>query len=279
LFIKDNDEEIQQDGLGHTISQQSISTPKQNFTNFANTDLNSKYCKSNSQFSFIFLGSKVIRLVRAKQATKRKSSLDTLIEVVQKELLRVNGQTNSNSPPSSPPPSHYSQTRATTSSKQFQQQTRSIISTVLPSSHSSSLTSQSNQSFKTTRKRINHHHLNNTKRMTSNRNRNKSFNHEDLTDEIDLIDEDELYQNHHEQQQQQSNEVINTSQSSSTVENIEEIVRDTVDKLVAITLLNNAPFIVNMITGTPGNTTNTNIETKPLINPSNTNVKDYFRKY
>jgi hypothetical protein len=266
-----NDEEIQHDGLGHTISQQSIGTPKQNFTNFANTDLNS---------------SKVIRLVRAKQATKRKSSLDTLIEVVQKELLRVNGQTNSNSPPSSPPPSHYSQTRATTSSKQFQQQTRSIISTVLPSSHPSSLTSQSNQSFKTTRKRINHHHLNNTKRMTSNRNRNKSFNNEELTDEIDLIDEDELYQNHHEQQQQQSNEVINTSQSSSTVENIEEIVRDTVDKLVAITLLNNAPFIVNMITGTPGNTTNTNIETKPLINPSNTNTtkslpipasSDYYR--
>jgi len=88
----------------------------------------------------------VIRLVRAKQATKRKSSLDTLIEVVQKELLRVNGQTNSNSPPSSPPPpapSHYSQTRSTTSSKQTQQQNRSMISTVLPSSHSSSLTSQS----------------------------------------------------------------------------------------------------------------------------------------
>ncbi|CAF1687522.1 unnamed protein product, partial [Adineta ricciae] len=82
------------DSIGNNTQQQST---KQNFTNFANTDLN---------------GSKVIRLVRAKQATKRKSSLDTLIEVVQKELLRVNGQSNSTSPSSSPP--HYSQTRSTT---------------------------------------------------------------------------------------------------------------------------------------------------------------------
>ena len=216
----------------------------------------------------------MIRLVRAKQATKRKSSLDTLIEVVQKELLRVNGQTNSTSPPASPPPQHYSQTRATTSSKQTPQQTRSMIPNVLPSTHPSSLTSQSHQSFKTSRKRINHH-LNNTKRMASNRNRSKSFNNEDLTDDMDLIDEDELYPNHHEQQQ--NNDTINTSQSSSTVENVEEIVRDTVDRLVAITLLNNAPFIVNMVTGTPGNTANANNETKPLINAPNTNVKDYFR--
>jgi hypothetical protein len=78
-------------------STNTITTTKQNFTNFANTDLN---------------GSKVIRLVRAKQATKRKSSLDTLIEVVQKELLRVNVQSNSTSPSFSSP--HYSQTRSTT---------------------------------------------------------------------------------------------------------------------------------------------------------------------
>ena len=39
----------------------------------------------------------------------------------------------------------------------------------------------------------------------------------------------------------------------SSAENIEEIVRDTVDKLVAITLVNNAPFIVNMLTALPGN--------------------------
>ncbi|CAF5157730.1 unnamed protein product, partial [Rotaria socialis] len=45
-----------------------------------------------------YLGSKVVRLVRAKQAPKRKSSLDTLIEVVQKELLRVNEQANAISP-------------------------------------------------------------------------------------------------------------------------------------------------------------------------------------
>ncbi len=183
----------------------------------------------------------MIRLVRAKQATKRKSSLDTLIEVVQKELLRVNGQTNSNSPPASPPPQHYSQTRATTSSKQIPQQTRSMIPTVLPSTHPSSLTLQSHQSFKTSRKRINHHLNNNNKRMTSNRNRNKSFNNEDLTDDMDLIDEDELYPNHHEQQH--NNETINALQSSSTIENIEEIVRDTVDRLVAITLLNNAHLL------------------------------------
>jgi hypothetical protein len=228
-------------------STNTITTTKQNFTNSANTDLN---------------GSKVIRLVRAKQATKRKSSLDTLIEVVQKELLRVNGQSNSTSPSSSPP--HYSQTRSTTS--QQQQQHRSMISSVLPSSHPGSLTSQSNHSFKTARKRSNHH-LNNPKRLISNRHRNKSFNNDDLTDDIDLIDEDD---NHHEHQQHHLNQSADNFQSSS--ENIEEIVRDTVDKLVAITLLNNAPFIVNMITGTPGSGTSTNIESKPLTNVANTNV-------
>jgi hypothetical protein len=43
--IIDNEEEIQQDGIGHTTSQQLINntgTTKQNFTNFANTDLNGK---------------------------------------------------------------------------------------------------------------------------------------------------------------------------------------------------------------------------------------------
>ena len=228
----DNEDEM-------NTSTNNIGTTKQNFTNFANTDLN---------------GSKVIRLVRAKQATKRKSSLDTLIEVVQKELLRVNGQSNSTSPSSSPP--HYSQTRSITS----QQQHRSMISSVLPSSHPGSLTSQSNQSFKTARKRSNHH-LNNPKRLSSNRHRSKSFNNDDLTDDMDLIDEDD----HHHNEQQQLNQSVDNTQSSS--ENIEEIVRDTVDKLVAITLLNNAPFIVNMITGA-----STNNESKPLTNVANTNV-------
>ncbi|CAF3760547.1 unnamed protein product [Adineta steineri] len=261
------------DTIANTIQQQST---KQNFTNFANTDLN---------------GSKVIRLVRAKQATKRKSSLDTLIEVVQKELLRVNGQSNSTSPPSSPP--HYSQTRPTTStsisskqpSQQQQQQQhhhRSMISSVLPSSHPGSLTSQSNHSFKTARKRVNHH-LNNTKRTPTNRHRSKSFNinNDDLTDDLDLLNEDDIDNNnnnhhhhhhhhHYDEQQQQLNESINDMDSSS--ENIEEIVRDTVDKLVAITLLNNAPFIVNMITGTPGNGANTNTDSKSLTTTANTNA-------
>jgi hypothetical protein len=138
-----------------------------------------------------------------------------------------------------------------------------MTSTVLPSSHPSSLTSQSNQSFKTSRKRINHHLNNNTKRMSSNRNnRNKS---DDLTDDMDSIDED-----HNHNEQQQLNNSIDNIQSSST-ENIEEIVRDTVDKLVAITLLNNAPFIVNMLTAIPGNGNNTNTETKSLTNIANTN--------
>ncbi|CAF1604533.1 unnamed protein product [Rotaria sp. Silwood1] len=269
-----NDDEIQQDNINNTTQQSSLIT-KQNFTNFTNTDLN---------------GSKVIRLVRAKQATKRKSSLDTLIEVVQKELLRVNGQTNSTSPPSSPPPStsHYSQTRSSTSSKQSQQQHRTIISSVLPSSHPSSLTSQSNHSFKIARKRTNHHlnNNNNTKRIPLNRHRNKSFNNnnDNFTDDMDFMDNNE----------QQLNESIeddnnnNQQSSSSSLENVEEIVRDTVDKLVAITLLNNAPFIVNMITGTSGNnTTNINNESKPLTNIVNTNTtstikpittsSDYYR--
>ncbi|CAF3589571.1 unnamed protein product [Rotaria sordida] len=270
-----NDDEIQQDSIINTTQQTlttNIGTTKQNFTNFTNTDLN---------------GSKVIRLVRAKQATKRKSSLDTLIEVVQKELLRVNGQSNSTSPSSSPP--HYSQTRTSTSSKQLQhhhqqqqqqsQQHRSIISSVLPSSHPSSLTSQSNHSFKIARKRTNHH-LNNTKRIPTNRHRSKSFNNnDDFTDDIDFMDDDDINNNHNEQQQQQERQQLNeymdgddNDDIQSSSENIEDIVRDTVDKLVAITLLNNAPFIVNMITGTPGNTTSTNNESKPLTNIVNTNT-------
>jgi hypothetical protein len=152
-----------------------------------------------------------------------------------------------------------------------------MISTVIPSSHPSSLTSQSNQSLKIARKRTNHH-LNNPKRIPSNRNRNKSFHHDDLTDEIDLMDEDDIHHHHHHDeqqlQQQQLNDSMDTTQSST--ENIEEIVRDTVDKLVAITLLNNAPFIVNMITGTPGTSANTNTETRLSTNPTNTNVSLLF---
>jgi hypothetical protein len=41
--------------------------------------------------------------------------------------------------------------------------------------------------------------LNNPKRLTLERDRSKSLNNDDLTDDIGLIDEDD---NHHEQQQQ-----------------------------------------------------------------------------
>ena len=192
----------------------------------------------------LVLGSKVIRLVRAKQATKRKSSLDTLIEVVQKELLRVNAQTNSISPPSSPP--HYSHIRSLPSSKlqnRISHSTysphRSAISSILPSSHPGSLTSQSNHSFKLARKRglIN---LNNSKKVLAFQQRNRSFNnnHDD-----DFMDHDGMDSSRDETQ--------------SGPENIEEIVRDTVDRLVAITLLNTAPFVVNMLTAIPGNGNNT----------------------
>jgi hypothetical protein len=40
LLLTDNDEEIQHDG---TTQQQSIGTTKQNFTSYANADLNGKY--------------------------------------------------------------------------------------------------------------------------------------------------------------------------------------------------------------------------------------------
>lgn len=208
-----HDEDNQQDHLNN-----SSSTNKQNFTNFSNTDLN---------------GSKVIRLVRAKQATKRKSSLDTLIEVVQKELLRVNGQSNSSSPSSSPPP-HHSQTRSTTND--------------IDISTNSSLNCQINPS----RKRSNHQTINSVNKRI-HRNRNHSFSTDD----------------EHEQSIHHNNHTV-------VEENIDEIVRDTVDKLVAITLLNNAPFIVNMITGTNTNTdtksvptaTTNGMSSKPIINNS-----------
>jgi hypothetical protein len=68
-----------------------------------------------------------------------------------------------------------------------EQQHPSVISCVLPSFHPDSLTSHPNHSLKTGHKRSNHH-LNNPKRLTSNRHRNKPFNNDDLTDANDLID-------------------------------------------------------------------------------------------
>jgi hypothetical protein len=156
------------------------------------------------------------------------------------------------SPPSSP--FHYSQTRSLSSSKfqnRISQSTssphRSIISSILPSSHPGSLTSQSNHSFKITRKRgmIN---FNNSKKFSSFQQRNKSY------DDHDFMENDDM---------EQSMEDI-----QSGPENIEEIVRDTVDRIVAITLLNTAPFIVNMLTAIPGNGNNTNTESQILTNVS-----------
>jgi hypothetical protein len=203
------------------------------------------------------LGSKVVRLVRAKQATKRKSSLDTLIEVVQKELLRVNGQINSISPSSSPPSQMRSLPPSKLQNRIFQSAStphRSIISTILPSSHPNSLTSQSNHSFKITRKRgfIN---LNNSRKISLLQHRSKSYNNDD----DNYIESDQM---------EQPIEDIQTGP-----ENIEEIVRDTVDRLVAITLLNNAPFIVNMLTPVPGNGNSTNTESKMLTSSLHSNVR------
>jgi hypothetical protein len=215
--------------------------------------VNSSSVSNHSFFlnKIFILAPKIVRLVRAKQATKRKSSLDTLIEVVQKELLRVNAQTNSISPPSSP--YHYSPTRSLSSSK-FQN--RILQSTSSPhrsiiSSHPGSLTSQSNHSFKIARKRgiIN---FNNSKKFTSFQQRNKSY------DDHNFMENDDM---------EQSIEYI-----QSGPENIEEIVRDTVDRLVAITILNTAPFIVNMLTAIPGNGNNTNTESQILTNTLATNV-------
>ncbi|CAF1561690.1 unnamed protein product, partial [Adineta steineri] len=66
-------------------------------------------------------------------------------------------------------------------------------------------------------------------------------------------------------------------------ENIEEIVRETVDTLVAITLCNTAPYIVNMLTAMPNNGNNTNIESKNITSintmksQSNNSKPDYHR--
>jgi hypothetical protein len=65
-----------------------------------------------------------------------------------------------------------------------------------------------------------------------------------------------------------------TDDIQSGPENIEEIVRETVDRLVAITLLNNAPFIVNMLTAVPGNGNNINTDSQILTNVSRYSLID-----
>ncbi|CAF4482693.1 unnamed protein product [Rotaria socialis] len=231
-------DEVNQDGIKnathHHQQRQSNNTPKPNFNN---TDLN---------------GSKVVRLVRAKQAPKRKSSLDTLIEVVQKELLRVNEQANAISP-----------TKLQTPISTLH---RPIISSILPSSHSSSLTSQTAQPFKITRKR-GIENFSFPKKSFSLQQRIKSFNGDDNNNDAE--------------------QAINVIQAGS--ENIEEIVRETVDRLVAITLMNNAPFVVNMLTAIPNNDNSTNTESKTLTSalignntlksqsPLTVSKSDYYR--
>jgi len=90
--------------------------------------------------------------------------------------------------------------------------------------------------------------FNNSKKFSSFQQRNKSY------DDHDFMENDDM---------EQSIEDI-----QSGPENIEEIVRDTVDRIVAITLLNTAPFIVNMLTAIPGNGNNTNTESQILTNVS-----------
>ena len=140
-------DELKDDGIINATQQHiNHNTTKYTLPNFHTTDIQGKQIFSLITFCsrvMSSLGSKIVRLVRAKQATKRKTSLDTLIEVVQKELLRVNSQTNSISPPSS---SKFQNRPSQSTSTPH----RSMISSVLPSSHPGSLTSQS---FKITRKR------------------------------------------------------------------------------------------------------------------------------
>lgn len=141
-------------------------------------------------------GSKV---VRAKPGAKRNASLDTLIEVVQKELRRAQEQSHA------AVPSLHLQNRLPQSP---------FPSTVLPSSHPASLTSQSNHSFKITRKRgmLN---LRAVKRLSSTSQRNLSL-HNDTEGDYEPMETDDM------------------DDAQFGPENIDEIVRETVDQLVAI---------------------------------------------
>ena len=160
----------------------------------------------------------------------------------------MNGQTNSISPSSSPPhirslPSFKLQNRISQSNLSPH---RSTLSSVLP-------LSQTNHSFKLARKR-GFTNMNSSRKVSPFQQRNRSFNnHED-----DYIDNNDFDQS--------------TEDIPSGPENIEEIVRETVDRLVAITLLNNAPYIVNMLTAVPGNGNNINTDSQILANVSRTDM-------
>ena len=104
-----------------------------------------------------------------------------MIEVVQKELLRVNEENPTlTSLTSFSPKSSQRSTQSLTS--------RSIIPTILPSSHPGSLTSQSNHSLKITRK----HPLNTFKRSASYRSRQTSFNYDDQIEPMEHDHQQEM---------------------------------------------------------------------------------------
>lgn len=101
------------------------------------------------------------------------------------------------------------------------------------------------------------------------------MNNDDYIDEMDPIDEISSLKNNDDHDE--SIDQIDESTIDSN-ENIEEIVRETVDRLVAITLLNNAPFIVNMLTAIPGNsvTNSTNIGESKLSNNTVKETVNFF---
>lgn len=218
---------------------------------------NQSHSQVRSRASRNISGTNVVRLVRAKQPVKRKSSLDTLIEVVQKELLRVNEQANSKSPSPSPP--RLAHVRSVPNSKQLNRtgSHRSVMHSILPSSHPASLTSQSIHSLKITRKDLSHN-TGHFKRSLSYRQRHRSLN---THDDADPMDHDGI-------EQRSWNDFVDDGHSES--ETIEDAVRETVDRLVAITLMNTAPFVVNMLTAAPGSATNT--DSKMSNNTFGTNV-------
>ncbi|CAF1088653.1 unnamed protein product [Adineta ricciae] len=249
-----NDEK-RYNGIINATQQQQTQTNTVTKPNFNNTDIST---------------SKVVRLVRAKQVTKPKTSLDTLIEVVQKELLRVNGQSHSIPLPSSS--SSPLQIRSFSSPKlqnRISQSNinphRSYISSILPSSHPASLTSQSNHSFKITRKR-GLPNYNAVKRLSSFQQRNRSFTNDE--------DDNDYAEYHH---------------LEDGPENIEDIVRDVVDALVAKTIVNTAPYVVNMLTAIPNHRNGSSTESKfatSTVNAFNTSTtksqgtmskSDYYR--
>ena len=111
---------------------------------------------------------------------------------------------------------------------------------------------------------MNFHH---SKRTLSSQQRN-SFNNNDEDDaESDLMEHDAL---------EQYSLMHPSDDGPVGEENIDDIVRHTVDRLVAITLLNSAPFVVNMLTPTPGSGTTT--DSKGLTSSVSETVSDLYER-